>query len=221
MARHGPARVPRAASVGGIAEGRDEAAEQGDEADEAGASDGASQLIPGVRPTMEERTRTDETRPTRRSWLFLSLLASFSIAACRPLDLEMPPVKTPVRLRLACQPPRLLAFRAAPPIGSSCGLPDLGCDDRRPLVVEVDERAQVTAAFIPGVRSPELDACILAEVRQNGWDFSIRLANATASPWAVHTLRRRASSADTWRRVRRAAEQGVSGLLPSKRDRKS
>jgi hypothetical protein len=31
----------------------DEAIEQRDEADEAGASDGASQLIPGVRPTVE------------------------------------------------------------------------------------------------------------------------------------------------------------------------
>jgi hypothetical protein len=30
-----------------------EAVEQGDEADEAGASDGASQLIPGVRQTEE------------------------------------------------------------------------------------------------------------------------------------------------------------------------
>jgi hypothetical protein len=31
---------------------RDGAGEQGDEADEAGASDGASQLIPGVGPTV-------------------------------------------------------------------------------------------------------------------------------------------------------------------------
>src|SRR5262245_51901263 len=39
----------------------DGAAEQGDAADEAGASDGASQLIPGVRPT-------DANAMTRRRW---------------------------------------------------------------------------------------------------------------------------------------------------------
>jgi hypothetical protein len=47
--------------LGAIRQGRlnhglesDDAAEQGDEADEAGASDGASQLFPGVRPTVQE-----------------------------------------------------------------------------------------------------------------------------------------------------------------------
>jgi hypothetical protein len=39
------------------------------------------------------------------------------------------------------------------------------------LVVEVDDRGNATAAYIPGMRSPTLDACILKEVRQNGWEF--------------------------------------------------
>jgi hypothetical protein len=39
------------------------------------------------------------------------------------------------------------------------------------LVVRVDERGRVTEAYIRGMRSPELDACILREVRANGWQF--------------------------------------------------
>jgi len=38
-------------------------------------------------------------------------------------------------------------------------------------VVEVDERGRVTAAYLPGARSPELDSCILKEVRDYGWHF--------------------------------------------------
>jgi hypothetical protein len=44
-----------------MTKGRREAAEQGDEADEAGASDGASQLIPGVRQTLGRWSRSELT----------------------------------------------------------------------------------------------------------------------------------------------------------------
>ena len=47
----------------------------------------------------------------------------------------------------------------------------LECDEVRPLVVRVDKLGRVTEAYIRGMRSPELDACILREVRANGWEF--------------------------------------------------
>src|SRR5262245_61041489 len=106
--------------------------------------------------------------------VLLVCVASLCVVACEPGDLQMPPVKTPIRLRVACTEPQLSPFAgrlATPPIGSSCGLPDLDCEERRPLVVAIDEHGGVTAAYIPGMRSPELDDCILTEVRTAGWEF--------------------------------------------------
>ena len=91
--------------------------------------------------------------------------------ACQPLDAELPP---PRGVHLVCQPPERSPWpvlRMAPPSGSSCGLRDLECDERRPLVVRVDESGHVTDAYIRGMRSVGLDACVLKEVRANDWRF--------------------------------------------------
>jgi hypothetical protein len=39
------------------------------------------------------------------------------------------------------------------------------------LVVEIDEHGEATAAYIPGMRSPELDACVLKEIHDYRWEF--------------------------------------------------
>ncbi len=108
----------------------------------------------------------------------ISMLAAaigvLHVLGCDLRGTELPPVKTPVRVRLACQPPQRSLFPVPPaelPIGSSCGLRSLECDEVRPLVVEIDERGNPTAAYIPGMRSSQLDACILNEIRDAGWAF--------------------------------------------------
>jgi hypothetical protein len=99
-------------------------------------------------------------------------LALTCLAACQPSDVELPPVKTPVRLRVACSAPKRAPFSGlvSPPIGSSCGLPDLECGQVRPLVIEVDEHGRAVAAHVPGSESPDRDACILKELLANGWE---------------------------------------------------
>jgi hypothetical protein len=92
--------------------------------------------------------------------------------ACRRSDVELPPVKR--FPGVACQPPKPSPepiLRPAPPPGHSCGLPDPECEEARPLVIRVDERGRVTEAFVPSTRSPEIDSCVLREVRENGWTF--------------------------------------------------
>jgi hypothetical protein len=100
-------------------------------------------------------------------------LALACVIACPRKDVELPPVKTPVRLRIACTPPKRLPFcgLVSPPIGSSCGVPELECGQVRPLVITVDEQGRATSAHVPGSRSPDRDACVLKAVLANGWQF--------------------------------------------------
>jgi hypothetical protein len=97
------------------------------------------------------------------------------VLACQSREPELPPVKTPLGVHLVCRPPQPSpwpAFPATTPAGWSCsGLRRVECDERRTLVVRVDERGNPTEAYIVGMRSPEVDACILAELRAKGWVF--------------------------------------------------
>ena len=107
-------------------------------------------------------------------WLGLACVVLGLVAgACGRADVDLPPVK---RLPgIVCEPPKPWPepfLRPAPPPGHSCGLRPLECEERRPLVIRVDERGQVTEAYVPGARSPKTDGCILAEVRANGWTFA-------------------------------------------------
>ena len=111
-------------------------------------------------------------RPASVGRSLLVLAGCLLAGACESLETELPPVRTPLGVHLACQPPQLSPISPiTPPPGWSCGLRDLECDERRPLVVRVDEHAQLLEAYIPGTRSPELDACILKELRVSGWRF--------------------------------------------------
>ena len=112
----------------------------------------------------------DGGRWRRVSITVLSVLG----AGCGPGVGELPPVKTPLGVHLPCQPPTpwpLPVLPLAPPLGSSCGLPRLECGQVRPLRLRIDEQGQIMAAYVLGQRSPELDECLLAEVRARGWAF--------------------------------------------------
>ena len=117
----------------------------------------------------------EATRPAGCAvWMTSAVAACALVAGCQPSELELPPVRTPLGVHLACQPPQpspSAFLRPAPVPGSSCGLGDPECDEVRTLVVQVDEHGRVTGAYLRGRRSPELDGCILGEVRANGWEF--------------------------------------------------
>jgi hypothetical protein len=96
------------------------------------------------------------------------LFAVTVCGACRRSDTDLPPPKTPVRVSVMCEGPHPVGRAPLPamaPPGRTCGLPQLACDEVRPFVVRVDASGQPIEAFIPGQRSPSLDACLLAEVR--------------------------------------------------------
>jgi hypothetical protein len=113
-------------------------------------------------------------------------LALACFAACQPSDVELPPVRTPVRLRVACSPPKRapISGLVSPPIGSSCGLPDLECGQIRPLVIQVNEPGRAVAAHVPGSESPDRDACVLKEILANGWQFE-PARDCTGEPMAA------------------------------------
>jgi hypothetical protein len=89
--------------------------------------------------------------------------------ACRGSEIDLPPPKTPVNVRVTCEPPHPVGhvpLPAMPPPGYTCGLPQLECAEIRPFVVRVDMSGRPIEAFVPGRRSPALDACLLAEVQR-------------------------------------------------------
>jgi TonB family protein len=125
----------------------------------------------GIPPTAGMMSRGRARRAEGRRWQILpGIIVGLFAMGCKPAELALPPVKTPLGI-LVCEPPKPATIPVAPPPGSSCGLASLGCDERRPLVIRVDERGQVKEAYIPGMRSPALDECVLAEVRALGWAF--------------------------------------------------
>ena len=112
------------------------------------------------------------TPPVRLMCIMLSTAGCLLTGACELPDADLPQVRTPLGVHLACQPPQLFPIRpVTPPPGWLCGLRDLQCDERRPLVVRVDKHGQMLEAYIPGLRSFERDACVLKELRASGWRF--------------------------------------------------
>jgi len=152
----------------------------------------------------------EATRPAGCAvWMTSAVAACALVAGCQPSELELPPVKTPLGVHLACQPPQPSPspfLRPAPVPGSSCGLGDPECDEVRTLVVQVDEHGRVTGAYLRGRRSPELDGCILGEVRATAGS-SDQLASATGTQSPENTLPSRHRLRIQMPRKSRAAEQ--------------
>jgi hypothetical protein len=104
----------------------------------------------------------------------LGLVVLAPAVACGTAVEDLPPVKTPLGVHLACQPPTpwpVPVLPLSPPVGASCGLPPLECGEERPLRLSIGEQGEITAAYILGERSPQLDECLLAEVQSKGWTF--------------------------------------------------
>jgi hypothetical protein len=113
-------------------------------------------------------------RDDHRLLRLLGLVVTAIMSACGTTVGDLPPVKTPLGVHLACHPPTpwpVPVLPPSPPVDASCGLPPLECGEERPLRLRVDEGGAVVAAYIPGQRSAELDECLLAEVRTRGWAF--------------------------------------------------
>ena len=94
--------------------------------------------------------------------------------ACGTTVGDLPPVKTPLGVHLACHPPTpwpVPVLPPSPPVGAACGLPPLECGEQRRLRLEIDEGGTVTAVYVLGQRSPQRDECLLAEVKSMGWAF--------------------------------------------------
>ena len=69
---------------------------------------------------------------------------------------QLPPVRTPVRMRVACVPPKPVStLTVVPPAGHSCGLALPECGQARPLVIQLDERGEIVGAYIRGNRCRE------------------------------------------------------------------
>ncbi len=135
-------------------------------------------------PQRSADTRT-RCRKHRQNLLVVTCAFVAMAPACARGPASVPPVK--IQPRILCEPPKpapsnyLLPL--TPPPGTSCGLPDLRCDELRPLVIRVDEGGHITEAFVPRSRSPGVDACVLSELRATGRTFEpARDCNGTPMP---------------------------------------
>jgi hypothetical protein len=94
------------------------------------------------------------------------------LTACRkPANSEdqLPEVKTPVGIHVACEPVRPVPPVIPCDIVSGCGFRQIECDKVQTLVVRVNERGVVTAASVAGERSPKAEDCAREQLAR--WEF--------------------------------------------------
>jgi hypothetical protein len=102
------------------------------------------------------------------------VMAGLSLPSCvdtrSNLVDTLPPVRTPLGVHLACQPPQpLLPLNLCSDVLEHCPFAPTPCGASDTILAQIDAEGRVVAAFVAERRSASLDACVLARVR--GWTF--------------------------------------------------
>ncbi len=112
--------------------------------------------------------------------LFASTM--LGMVVCSAPTEELPPVKTPESVHLACWPPAPFPLTLNERLGGTCLYESSSeCVNGYTLVALVDRRGRATEAFLREKRSPSLDACVLASVQQMPFEPA-RECNGDALP---------------------------------------